>query len=196
MKTDPQLQQDVIAELNWEPSIDAAEIGVEVKDGIVTLAGHVATFAEKWDAERAAQSVFGVKALAVEIEIKLFGDSARTDADIARAVENGWLTLTGTVGWEYQRAITRAVRYLMGLKGISDQITIKPALSSRIVKADIEAALARNGKHNGSISVAVQGDQVTLSGTVHNWSAREIARHSAWGTPGVCNAIDDITVIW
>ena len=216
MKTDTQLQQDVIAELNWEPSIDAGEIGVEVKDGIVTLAGHVGTFAEKWDAERAAQRVSGVKALAVEIEVKLFGERARTDADIARAVENvldwttfypkksikvmvenGWLTLTGTVDWEYQRrAIANAVRYLMGVKGISDQITIKPALSSRIVKADIEAALARNGKHNGSISVAVQGNQVTLSGTVHNWSAREIATHSAWGTPGVCSVIDDISVVW
>ena len=216
MKTDTQLQQDVLAELKWEPSVDAAQIGVEVNDGVVTLAGHVGTYSEKWDAERAVQRVSGVKALAVEIDVKLFGANERTDADIARSAENvlewttycprdsikvmvekGWLTLSGTVDWEYQRlAIAGAVRYLMGVKGISDQITIKPKLSSYAVKADIEAALKRNGKHDGHISVAVEDDQVTLAGTVHNWSELEIAKHSAWGTPGVRNVINNIEVVW
>ena len=122
MKTDAQVQQDVIAELKWEPSINAAQIGVEVKDGIVTLAGHVSSYAEKWDAERAAQRVSGVKALAVEMDVKLPGSSKRNDADIARSakdvlqwttylpkdrvkvmVEKGWITLSGDVDWEYQR---------------------------------------------------------------------------------------------
>src|SRR5476651_1737362 len=133
MKSDAQLQQDVIAELSWVPSIDAARIGVEVKDGIVTLAGHVASYAQKWDAERAAQRVYGVKALAIEMDVALPGSSQRNDVDIERSadnvlqwmtylpkdsiklkVENGWVTLTGELDWEYQRqAAANAVRYLM-----------------------------------------------------------------------------------
>jgi osmotically-inducible protein OsmY len=141
-KSDTQLQQDVLAELSWEPSINAADIGVEVKDGIVTLAGHVNTYAEKWDAERATQRVAGVKALAVEMDVRLDGMNNRTDADIARSAENvlqwttylkkdavkikvekGWVTLTGEVEWQYQRqAAAAAIRYLMGVSGVSGQI--------------------------------------------------------------------------
>lgn len=215
MKTDQQVQQDVIAELLWEPSVSAAGIGVEVKDGIVTLAGHVSSFAEKWDAERAAQRVVGVKALAIEIDVNLPGSSHRHDADIARAVENalewstyvpqgavkvmverGYVTLTGEVEWDYQReAAAKAVRYLMGVTGVSDQITLKPEVSSIAVKSDIEAALKRRAHNDAQkIAVSVKGADVTLSGKVPNWSARNLVRYSAWGTSGVRHVVDNLTV--
>lgn len=137
MKTDSQLQQDVSAELDWEPSVHAARIGVEVKDGVVTLAGQVDSYAEKWNAERAAQRVSGVRALATELQVQLTSLSQRTDADIAAAVENllewtstlasgavrvvvegGWVTLSGKVDWQFQRqAATDSVRHLMGVTG-------------------------------------------------------------------------------
>jgi osmotically-inducible protein OsmY len=214
-KSDTQLQQDILAELKWEPSINAAEIGVEVKDGIVTLAGHVNTYAEKWDAERATQRVAGVKALAVEMDVKIEGMNNRTDADIARSAENvlqwttyltkdavkikvekGWVTLTGEVEWQYQRqAATAAIRYLMGVTGVSDQITIKTKVSAPVIKSDIEAALKRRARQDAQdISVSVHGADVTLTGKVHSWSERELAHTSAWGTPGVRSVVDNTTM--
>jgi osmotically-inducible protein OsmY len=217
MKTDRQLQQDISAELTWEPSVNAAQIGVAVKDGVVTLSGHVDSFGEKWHAEHAAQGVSGVKALAVEIDVKLPGSSSRNDTDIARTAENvlacmsqlpqdaikvkvesGWVTLTGEVDWQFQRqSATAAVRYLMGTTGVSDQIVIKPRDSANVVKADIESALrrsARGGTHK--ISVDVSGGEVTLDGTVDSWAQRESAQHAAWGTPGVRNVVDRIRVAY
>ena len=215
MKTDSQLQQDVIAELKWEPSVNAAQIGVEVKDGIVTLAGHVGSYAEKWDAERAAQRVSGVKALAIEMDVKLDGSSKRIDADIARSaqnalqwmtylpkdsvkvmVEDGWITLSGEVEWEYQRQTAAgAVRYLMGVKGVSQNIAIKTKVSLSAIKSDIEAALKRRAHDDAQqIAVEVRGADVTLTGKVHSWSERDLAAHSAWGTPGVRNVMNNITV--
>jgi osmotically-inducible protein OsmY len=217
MKTDAQLQQDVIAELKWEPSVNAAQIGVEVKNGIVTLAGHVDSYAEKYDAERAAQRVAGVKALAIEMDVTLPGSSKRNDSDIARSAENvlewmtylpkesvkvkvegGWITLSGEVAWEYQRqAAVSAVRYLMGVTGVSDQIAIRPKVSLDAVKSDIEAALKRRAKSEArEISVKVQGADVTLSGIAHSWSERDLARHAAWGTPGVRKVVDNMTVAY
>ena len=215
MKTDTQLQQDVIAELNWEPSVNAAEIGVEVKNGIVTLAGHVSTYAEKLGAERAAQRVSGVKALAIEMDVKLSGLGKRIDADIANAaksalqwtslsptddvkvmVESGHLTLSGEVDWEFQRqAAAKGMRYLMGVTGVSNQIAIKPHVTSSAVKSDIQAALKRRATADAQkISVDVRGAEVTLTGTVHSWSERDLARHSAWGTPGVRNVVDHMII--
>jgi osmotically-inducible protein OsmY len=215
MKTDTQLQQDVLAELDWEPSINAAQIGVEVKDGVVTLAGQVASYAEKWDAERVAQQVSGVKALAVEIKVNLPGDSQRSDADIARAAENvlewmtyaprdsvkvmvegGWITLSGEVEWEYQRwAAVKGVCHLMGVTGVSDHLGIKPQASLTVVKAGIEAALKRRAKTDFEhISVEVFGDQVTLAGSVPSWSERDLAKHSAWSAPGVRRVIDNMSI--
>ena len=218
MKTDTQLQQDVTAELKWEPSVNAAQIGVEVKDGIVTLAGHVSSYAEKYGAERAVQRVSGVKALAIEMDVKLPGSSKRTDADIARSVENvlqwttflprdhvkvmvegGHVTLSGEVDWEYQRqAATGAIRYLVGVAGVSEQIRIKkPKVSSGAVKSDIEAALKRRATADAQkISVAVNGADVTLTGKVHSWSERDLARNSAWGTSGVQSVTDNMTVTY
>jgi osmotically-inducible protein OsmY len=216
MKTDSQLQQDVSAELTWEPSVHAARIGVEVKDGVVTLAGQVDTYAEKWNAERAAQRVAGVKALATELKVQLTGLSKRTDADIAGAVENvlewssslpagaikvmvesGWVTLSGNVDWQYQREAAKdSVRYLLGVAGVSDQIAIKPSVSTTAVKSDIEAALKRTAIADAKkIHVEVQGSDVTLTGTVHNWAERETATNSAWGTPGVRNVHDKMTLV-
>jgi osmotically-inducible protein OsmY len=215
MKTDTQLQQDVIAELNWEPSVNPADIGVEVKDGVVTLSGHVSSYSEKWNAERAAQRVSGVMALAVEMDVNLFGWSKRTDADIAGSVENvlqwttlmprdtvkvkvedGWVTLSGEVDWEYQRQTAHdAIRPLMGVTGVSNDIKIKSKVSSALVKSDIEAALKRRAATDaGNISVEVKGNDVTLTGKVHSWSERELATNSAWCTPGVNKVKDNMTI--
>ncbi len=215
MKTDTQLQSDVIAELSWEPSINSEDIGVEVKDGIVTLAGHVSSYAEKIGAERAAMRVAGVKALAVEMDVRLAGSSTRIDADIARSVDNvlqwttylpkdaikikvesGFVTLSGELVWEYQReAAVSAIRYLIGVKGVNDQLVIKPKVSAPLVKADIQAALKRRAlKDANEISVSVDGAGVTLSGKVHSWSERELATQTAWGSPGVRSVVDHITV--
>jgi len=215
MKTDSQLQSDVIAELAWEPSIHSEEIGVEVKGGVVTLAGHVGTYSEKLEAERAAIRVVGVKAIAVEIDVRLPGSNVRSDGDIARAVENvlqwttclpqdsvkikveaGWVTLFGAVHWDYQRkAAVDAVRYLMGVKGVSDLIAIKPTVSAPLVKADIEAALVRQAQMDSqNITVSVDGNDVILSGPVRNWSERDLATQTAWGTPGVRCVTNNTTV--
>jgi len=215
MKTDTQLQQDVIAELAWEPSINAALIGVEVKDGVVTLSGHVESFAEKWSAEQAAGRVSGVTALAIEMDVNLPGASRRHDSDIARSAENvllwltylpnesvkvkvegGWITLTGEVEWEYQRrAAASAVRNLMGVTGVSDHVTIKSRTSVAIVKSDIEAALKRRAVSDAkAIDVEVRGSDVTLSGKVSSWAERSLARRAASDTIGVRNVVDNITV--
>ena len=215
MKSDMQLQQDVSAELEWEPSVQAARIGVEVRDGVVTLAGHVGSYAEKWNAERAAQRVRGVAALTTELKVHLTGVGQRNDADIAEAVENvldwssslpagaiqvtvegGRVTLSGHVDWQYQRqAAVSSVRSLLGVAGVNDQIEIKPSVEATAVKADIEAALKRTSIADAqSISVAVHGTDVTLSGTVHGQEQRDAAVHSAWGTPGVRNVVDMLTV--
>jgi osmotically-inducible protein OsmY len=215
MKTDAQLQFDVNEELNWDPSIHAEDIGVAVHDGVVTLTGHVNTFAEKWEAERASQRVVGVKALAVEIDVTLPGSSTRTDADIARSAENvlewnsyvprnrvkvlvegGTITLSGEVSRDYlRRAATDSVRTLMGVKGVTNQMTLPLGIPAGNVKADIEAALQRrvpdDAKH---ISVDVKGGDVTLTGTVHCWSERDQARQTAWGTAGVRNVNDNLTM--
>ncbi len=215
MKTDTQLQQDVINELKWEPAVHASQIGVEVKDGVVTLAGEVSSYVEKWNAERAAQRVIGVKAMAVEIKVKLSELGERTDADIAGSAENllswtstlpadavkvmvegGWLTLSGEVEWQYQKQdAAERVRFLPGVIGINNEIFIKPSQSATVVKSDIEAALRRGAAADAkTISVAVKGDEVTLTGTVRSWPERAVATSSAWGSPGVRDVVDNLTI--
>ena len=217
MKTDSQLQQDVMAELKWEPAVHAAQIGVEVKNGVVTLAGEVSSYTEKWNAERAAQRVNGVKALAVEMKVKLSEFGKRTDADIAESaknilgwtsslpadavkvlVEGGWLTLSGDVEWQYQRQdAADSVRYLSGVTGVSNQIAIKPSLSATVVKSDIEAALKRRAAADAkTIAVEVKGGDVTLTGTVHSWAERDLATRSAWGSSGVRNVVDKMNLVY
>jgi osmotically-inducible protein OsmY len=179
------------------------------------LAGHVDSYAEKWNAEKAAQRVTGVKALAIEMDVKLPGSFQRNDADIARAaqnvlewttflpenaikvkVENGWITLSGQVEWDYKKqAAADAVRYLMGVKGVSSDITIKSTVTKDLVKSDIEAALKRRAANDTqNVKVSVSGSDVTLSGKVHSWSERELAANSAWATPGVRNVSNNIAV--
>lgn len=216
MKTDTQIQQGVLAELQWEPSVDAADIGVEVKNGVVTLAGHVNSYAEKVHAQCAAQRVAGVKALAVEMSVKLAGPSKRTDAEIATAaeqalqwtallpesriklmVEKGVITLTGDVDWDYQRkSASSAVRYLKGVVSVDDQILLKPEVVVSAVKAEVEAALQRRAHtDSAAVTVSVNGTAVTLTGKLHSWSERELATSAAWGTPGVYSVVDDIELL-
>ncbi len=217
MKTDSQLQQDVMAELKWEPSVHSTQIGVEVKNGIVTLAGEVSSYTEKLNAESAAQRVNGVKALAVEMKVKLSEFGKRTDADIAESaknilgwtsslpadavkvqVENGWLTLSGNVEWQYQRQdAADSVRFLVGVTGVSNQIAIKLSPLAAGVKSDIEAAIKRRAADDAkSIAVEVKGTDVTLTGTVHSWSERDLATRSAWGSAGVGKVVDKLTIAY
>ncbi|MCX7279913.1 MAG: BON domain-containing protein [Burkholderiales bacterium] len=219
MKSDSQLKHDVLDELKWEPSVNATNVGVEVRDGIVTLAGRVESFSEKWHAERAVQRVHGVRGLAVDVNVELPGLRQHTDADIAAAarnildwatnipkksisvmVENGWLTLSGTVDWSYQRlAAAQAVRHLLGVTGLSDQIVLKsvPASDPHAVKVAIEAALKRRAVDSAnSISVTMLGTEATLTGMAGSWSEREFAEEAAWCTAGVRSVVDRISVTY
>jgi len=215
MKTDLQLRDDVLAELEWEPAVHAAQIGVEARDGVITLQGRVGSYGEKWDAERAVQRVAGVQAVAVDLDVHLAGDVRCDDSDIAIAVnhalgwqvfvpkkqikaqvEDGFVTLMGTVTWEYQRAAAAsAVRYLAGVKGLSNQIHVEQAADVGRVKEEIEAALKRRAHDEAKrIGVAVSGSQVTLSGVVPDWNERSIARETAWNTRGVRAVVDNMKI--
>jgi len=215
MKSDQHVQQDVSDELRWEPSINASDIGVVVQDGVVTLTGQVGSYAEKWHAERAAQRVHGVRALTLDIEIMLPGSSHRNDVDIALAiahafrwsvylptdaikvvVEQGYVTLSGEVNWDYQRvAAAELVSQLLGVTAVCNQVTLKRETSSTRVKSDIDAALKRRMRDEAdSIQVAVDNGDVTLNGSVPSWSEKDLVRHAAWGTTGVHSVIDNLKV--
>ena len=215
MKNDVDLQRDVFDELKWEPAVHSTHIGVIVRDGVVTLEGVVDSYPEKWAAERAVKRVAGVKALAEELEVKLPGSGKQTDADIAEAAENamkwdvlvpqdrikvtvekGFLTLEGQVDGEFQRsAAKRAVQYLTGVKGVANEITVKPNVAPTDVKAKIEAALKRNAILDAQqIQVEAEGGKVTLRGCVSSWMERDEAEAAAWAAPGVEKVKDLIAV--
>ena len=215
MKTNLQLQRDVLEELEYDPSVDAAEIGVIAKDGIVTLTGKVKTYAEKSSAARAAERVSGVKGVADEVEVQLPDIFHRTDEDIARAavnalewdvmvpaerikvmVERGYVTLEGTVDYKYQEiASVAAIRNLAGVKGITDLIKVKAVATPSGVKGRIEHALRRAAELDAkNIKVDVNDSKVTLHGTVHSWAERSEVERAAWSAPGVTQVEDDLTV--
>lgn len=215
MKTDAQLKQDVAAELEWDPLIDTARIGVEIKNDIITLAGHLDSYPQKLAAERAAQRVAGVKAVAVEIDVRIPGSSQRTDGDIASAasdalrwnalvpgdrvqlkVEDGWITLGGELDWAYQRsAAETAVRDLVGVRGVFNRIELKPKVSAANVKTKIEAALQRAAHFDAdAITVNVEGGKVVLKGRVHSHAERRIVEDATWAAPGVTSVVDQILI--
>jgi osmotically-inducible protein OsmY len=215
MKTDTQLRNDIQAELAWAPEVKTSDVGVIVKEGVVTLTGHLASHAEKYAVERAVQRVHGVKALAIELTVKLPFDNQRTDADIAMAaeralewnvlvpddkirplVENGWITLAGEVEWDYQRsAAESAVRNLMGVTGVSNLVKVKPKVSPADVEKKIHDALSRQADREAHrLAITVDGSQVTLRGTVHSWTERDAVQGAAWATPGVTVVVNDLLV--
>jgi osmotically-inducible protein OsmY len=213
MKDDDELRRDVLAELEYDPSIDARKIGVAVEDGIVTLTGEVFSFAEKWNAERAAERVEGVRGNVNKIEVKIVGDYSDTDiareaADALRwnlmvppgkvipKVENGYITLTGEVNFDFQRrAAEKAVRYIPGVKGVINLITIKPKVEPNEIKEKIEEALKRMATVDAeNIQVEVQGSEIVLRGTVRSWAERHEAEKAAWSAPGVTSVKNYITV--
>lgn len=215
MKTNLQLQKDVSDELQFEPAVDPADIGIASKDGIVTLSGKVKSYAEKWSAVRAAERVWGVNAVVDEIKVELPTIFHRTDEDIARAVvnalrwdvavpddrikvhvEEGWVILKGTVDYKYHQVATEnAIRNLVGVKGITNHIKFKPTAMPSEVKTKIEGALRRAAESEArKIQVEVSGHRVILRGAVHSWGERREAERAAWSTPGVAEVEDNLII--
>ena len=215
-ESDSQLQQDVLQELKYEPSIDASEIGVTAKDGIVGLTGNVQSYVEKYAAVHAAERVAGVTAVTDEMKVDVPALHVRNDEDIARAavnalewdvwvpttlikvkVDNGWITLDGEVDYKYQQtAAEEAVRNLVGVRGVINMINLKkPAVLPSEVKTSIEQALRRAAEVDADrIKVSVVRDKVILNGKVSSWAERQEAERAAWSAPGVTTVEDDLVI--
>ena len=214
MSDDTTLKQAVLDELEWDPALNAARIGVTVADGVVTLMGTVETFAEKQHAESAALRVKNVKAVAEEIEVRLPFDVRHDDPEIASAatdrlawnvsvprdavkvtVANGWVTLSGDVHWRFQHdAAAEAIRTLWGVTGVSNQITVRPLTIADNIRSGIMVALHRSWFSPENIHVTAQDGKVTLTGTVGYWDERALAGATAWAAPGVTAVINNIRV--
>jgi len=215
MKSDSAIKSDVSAELLWDPAVDLTNIGVAVRDGIVTLSGTVDTFAQKHAVERAARRVAGVRGIAVDLEVRLAPGHQRTDAEIAQAathalrwhslvpqekvkvvVEAGWVTLTGEVDWSYQSASAeQAVHPLIGVKGVRNEIHLKQRANPVEIRADLVAALGRHAAREARhISIDIDGTEVTLAGKVDSLAEREAAIGTARAARGVTRVVDRLEV--
>lgn len=215
MKTDKQIQKDVMEELQWDPRLNSAEIGVSVKNGIVTLSGEVDSYSKKISAERAASRIKEVKGIAQEINVKLPSTWEYTDTEIADAavksiennttilgnsikvkVEEGWITLEGQVLWEYQKEeASRILQNNAGVVGLTNMITIKPRVKTPIVKEAIKKALERSADiEAGRIEVETKGNEVILSGKVRTWAERGDVERAVWNSPGVTSIKNKLNI--
>lgn len=215
MRTDNDIQKDVVAELQWDPSLKDQDIAVAVRDGVVTLAGYTDSYGARWTAERVASKVKGVKGIANDIEVRLSSGAGRPDPEIARAavdalkwnfsvpqdrikvkVSDGWVTLEGEVDWFYQReAAERSIRYLTGVKGITNLIAVKARPVARDVKDKVKEALQRGAEFDAErVTVEVDGNTVTLRGTVRSYAEMRDAERAAMKAPGV-NKVENRLVV-
>lgn len=217
MKTDYEIQKDVMDELKWQPLLNSTEIGVAVKNGVVTLTGNVDTYAKKIAAEKAAKKVAGVKAVAEEIDVKYLSGAKKTDTEIAESilnslkwnssvneekikikVEDGWVTLEGDADWEFQKIKARnAIENLNGVRGITNLIQVKPKLTTKEVKQKIGLALHRSATVDADrITVESTGNKVILSGHVRSLAEKNDAEDAAWSAPGVTAVENNIDVVY
>jgi osmotically-inducible protein OsmY len=215
MRSDSEIERDVKEELQWDPDLDATDIAVSAKKGVVTLTGFVRSYTDKYEAEAAAKRVAGVAGVANDIEVRMPSVDERPDPEIARdavaaiksqlpissehikvVVKNGWVTLEGQVEWQYQRSTAEtAVRRIKGVKGVSNLIQLKPRAAPAEIKEKIQDAFKRNAEIDANrIMVETNGGEVILKGTVRSWIEREEAERVAWSAPGVTKVEDHIIV--
>ncbi len=214
-KSDAQIQKDVLSEMKWDQSLAPSNMTVTAKDGVVTLRGNVPHYFEKTIAEKAAQRVGGVRAIANEIEVQILGPNEKKDEDIAAAaanalqwnyqvpdtlkisVDKGRVTLRGEVQWDYQRtAAINSINRLAGVHSVNDLTTIKSKAQTVDIKNRIEEALKRSAESEGrKINVSVNGDKVTLTGNVHSFSERDVARLAAWNAPGIMHVDNQLKLM-
>jgi osmotically-inducible protein OsmY len=215
MRTDSEIQRDIEDELRWDPSLDNDDIAVSVRDGVVTLAGYVKSYLDKWHAERVTGKVKGVKAIANDLNVKLPSSSERPDPDIARGVidalkwniavpadrikakvDKGWVTLEGDVDWHFQReAAERSVRSLRGVKGVTNLITVRVRTTPEDVKQKIKDALERSAQFDADrITVEVEGNKAILKGTVRSYAEKRDAERAARNAPGITEVENKLTV--
>jgi len=215
MKSDIELQRDVMDEILWDPMLHAAEIGVIVKQGVVTLVGNVKNYAEKIAAENAAKRVKEVNAVIMDINIRMANECQRTDKDLTTAamnalkwssfvpedritlrIENGWITITGDVEWQFQKeSATSAVEHLVGVRGVSNFIKVRPILNTILVKDVIKKALERSADIDADkIDIELSGGKILLTGKVRSWGQRKEVERAVWATPGVIDVNDQLTI--
>jgi osmotically-inducible protein OsmY len=215
MKTDADIRRDVELELQWDPSVDSKRIGVIVHNGVATLTGEVPHYSARWAAEDVAKRVHGVRAIANDLKVSMPISGIRTDADIAEAaanamlwnvtmsgtqikpvVKDGWITLSGKVSFGFQRtAAENAMRHLLGVKGVTNAITVTSTIKANDVKQKIEDAFKRHAILDAKdIEVGVEDSTITLSGHVHTWRERDDAARAAWAAPGVANVENRLSI--